>query len=187
MTELPPSATQPSSPPTAPPPIAPRPSRWHVPIGVISVALAGLGLIVSILSAAGVSMNSQQSQMMETLPAWYGSYARLTGLIGAGITLLLLAGGILLLKRRTAGRGLLLTYAVLNVLSNLIGAVVSYRAASEMTGEGMQADAMRIGMRVGGVMGVLVGSAFPVFLVVWFCRWKVRTDMQNWVPESRPL
>lgn len=184
MTEVPPTATEPSSPPAAPPSVAPRPPRWHVPIGIISVALAGLGMIISIFSVAGISMNSQQSEMMETLPAWYGSYTRLTGLVGAGIALLLLAGGILLLKRRTAGRGLLLTYAVLNVIYALIGAVLMYRAANEMTGQGMEADMMRMGMRVGAVFGTLIGSAFPVFLVIWFCRWKVRTDMQNWAPDG---
>jgi len=179
MTETPQPAEQPM-PPLTGPAGPPRPTRWHIPVGVIAVALSVLGLMGPLFTLIGTAVNPQQQELMASLPGWYQSYTRAGTFVGAGIAVLLLGGGILLLKRRPACRPMLLTYAVLAILSNLIGTAATFKAFSNMSGTGQQAEVMRVGMVVGAVVGAAVGLALPVFLVIWFLRSKIRMDMRSW-------
>ena len=186
MTETPPPVHQTPPPPDVPPPQPARPPRWHIPVGVICICLAGLGAVSSAASIAGWHLNPQQGKGIGQLPQWYISHMRFAGVVGAGLAAVLLLGGLLLLKRRSEGRVLLLAYAVLSGITSLVEAVVMFKAVGEMTGEGMEAQMMRTSMKAGAVMGAVFGLAFPIFLVVWFSRLKIRTDIQDWAAGGGP-
>ena len=186
MTESPPPVHQTPPPPDVPPTQPPRRPRWHIPRGVVCMALAVLGALSAVASIAGWRLNPQQQEAMGQFPEWYTAHLRFAGVVGAGLAVVLLLGGLLLLKRRPEGRALLLAYAVLSAITNLVEAAVMFKAVGEMTGGGMEAQIMRTSMKVGAVMGAAIGLAFPIFLVVWFSRLKIRTDIQGGAAARGP-
>ena len=73
-------------------------------------------------------------------------------------------------------RTLHLIYGWVNVLSTIIGTTITLAAASSPE---MDPD-MRIPFIAGAIGGVLIGLAYPVFLLVWFYRRRIASQMQDW-------
>ncbi len=148
-----------------------RGSLWPKVIGIISIILASLGLVFTPLNLA----NPAQKEILERLPSWFSTYSTFSTLAGAVIMVLLLAAGILLFNRRPAGRTLHVAYALVTVVLGLIGLMVVL--FGDMSG---LPDAMRILFRVGAIVGWAFGMIYPVFLLVWFFRRKIRDQVAGW-------
>jgi hypothetical protein len=111
-----------------------------------------------------------------------GGLSALLGCFGAVVGLLLLAGGVKLLRRDPQARGLHLAYAGLQLLAVGIGAGVFARFFGPGIGRGQQAAI---------IWGVLVarlgiGAAYPVFLLVWFFRPSIRAEVESWPRWDEP-
>ena len=144
---------------------------WPKAIGILSIVLACLGLVATPLNMA----NPMQREMLSKLPSWFSAYATFSMLAGAVITVLLLAAGILLFKRRRAGRTLHVAYGLIAVLLGLVGLV----ALLSVDVSGLP-DMMQIPFRIGAIGGWAIGMAYPVFLLVWFFRGKIRDEVARW-------
>lgn len=179
-----------TEPPVVPPPTPPlesptgpgeRKPAWPIVIGIISIALAGLGLVMNLsgLITGGVPSTQQGVQM--SWPEWFTKYARVSALAGMAIAVLLLAAGIALVRRRTAARPLHMTYAVLGIISALVGAVVGISVSKQVeVSDAQAAQVMRIAMLIGGIFAAAIAMVYPIFLLIWFDREKIRQQMQSW-------
>ena len=195
--------TPPTLPTPAPQPRLRGPSQWPTVIGVLAIifgALEVLGGCVGIVSPWVMSamvevLPEGQSMGMAAMVEW-GRWMVASSLAGLGIGVLLLLGGVSLMQRRPRGRTLCLTWALLRMPAVVLGLVVGYlmqrdqlvamqemfasdpsvpAAMSAMFGRFMQA-----GVLVGSVIGLLWGWALPVFMLIWFSRGKIKTEVASW-------
>jgi hypothetical protein len=140
-------------------------------IGVISIILASLGLGSTLLTM----VNPAQKELLERLPSWFSTYTTFSSLVGAVIMVLLLAAGILLFNRRPTGRTLHVAYALVTVVLGFVGLVVILSV--DVSG---LPDVMQMGFRIGAIGGWAFGMIYPVFLLVWFFRRKIRDQVTGW-------
>jgi len=160
------------------PPPMPRRSSWPTVIGVISISLASLGLICIPISVAGTALSPSSPQIDEFMPAWFSVYQMTSYAISMGMSVLLLVAGILLLKRRPAGRTLHLVHAMISMVMAVFGAVITVMIVSRMA-EGAPAP-MRAAFIGGAIGGTVFGMAYPIFLLVWFFRRKIVDEVYTW-------
>jgi len=207
----PPPAAPLSSPVQPPPPVvvAPPPPRrpaWPTPIGIISICLASLSLAcdgMNLVFQLLVMAVFQTVSTAGTQPGVQMSEAATGPLMLAGADLVaavvLLVGGILLLKRRPVARAIHLIYAMSKMLILLIGVtllVVAIREASAAAATTMPttgpAPGSTAGMKafflMGGGFGVIskaLGLLYPIFLLVWFLRAPVVNEVRTWALSAR--
>ncbi len=195
------------TPPTVPTPALQqhlrRPSQWPTVIGVLAIifgafeVLGGCGGIVLpwFISAMVEALPEEQPLGMAAMVEW-GRWMVAGSLAGLGLGVLLLVGGVRLMQRRPRGRTLCLTWAALRMPVVVFGLVVGYlmqqdhlvamqemfasdpsvpAAMSAMFGRFMQA-----GVLAGSVIGLLWGWALPVFMLIWFSRGKIKTEVASW-------
>jgi len=155
-------------PPWVPPEKKPA---WPTVIGVISIVFAGWGLVCAPLF---IVINLLNPRIIDSAPEWYGTYVIIHAFFGILLAVIHLIGGITLLKRRPASMTLLLTYACLAVVSGLIACVITFITAGSMPA------AFQAGRRVGAFVGLLFGMAYPVFLLIWFSRTKIKQQVRQW-------
>lgn len=179
--------------PTMPPPVRqaappgaplgpPRRPGWATAIGVISIILAGVGLICTPISLAmedllpKLNPGAPTFDIKDYLPEWYGTCHTVMILVGLAMSVLLLVGGITVLRKHRSARALYLTWAgvqvVLTVISNVI--LLAYMDLSSAP------RTMRFAMIPGIVVGIPIGLAYPVFLLVWFNRAKIKQQVSAW-------
>lgn len=184
-------------------PVTP-PESWPTVIGVLSIIFGGIGIaggicgVISLgLVGAFGSMSSMmpeeqaaevQAQMASSMP-----YPVLQGaqmLFEFALSVLLLIGGIKLLRRRRGAVGLLTSFAWLDLLSNTFAAIVGYFVFKAQM-QAMQDDPNM--QQVAGMQGAMAGfgavavflqwvltAIWPVFLLLWFRRGKVRALVETW-------
>lgn len=196
------------SPAAAPPieagdfvPVAP-PEGWPTVIGVLGIIFGGLGVIQGACGAAGMVMMSfagglipedsgtdLDAQMQQSFP--YPVPQGLQMVAEFGLALVLLVGGIMLLKRSRRSAGVLTTYAWLDLTANTLGAILGYFViTSQVEALKENPDLAQAPAGMAGIMGaigpvaVAVGWVFaavwPVFLIIWFRRAKIRASMEAW-------
>ncbi len=200
--------TPPTVPTTAPQQRLRRPSQWPTVIGILAIifgafaVLGGCGGIVSpwFMSAIVEAMPEDHTMGMEAMVEW-GHWMIGSSLVGLGLGVLLLLGGVSLMQRRPRGRTMCLTWALLRMPVVGLGLVVGYlmqqdqlmamqemfasdpsvpAAMSAMFGRFMQA-----GVLAGSVIGLLWGWALPVFMLIWFSRGKIKTEVAAWSAGER--
>lgn len=178
------------------------PESWPTVIGVLSIIFGALGVlgnacsIVTTLflgSFAGM-VPEEDAAELEAQLAQGVPYPGLTAGVAAGefvISILLLVGGILLLMRKRQGVPLLKAFAWLDLLMNTLGVVLSYftmqaQMQAAQNDPNMQQmlpgpAAMMQGMgSVMLVLGWLFSAVWPVFLIVWFSRQRIRDAVDSW-------
>jgi hypothetical protein len=141
--------------------------------------------------------SSPGSQPVSTVPAevltppdWIRHGQLADQLIAILAAALLLAGGICLLRRRRAGRSLHFAYMAVQVVAVCVGvyftiaysrhleeAAISHASvAAEATVRRMYEVRRTIAVPVSLVFGL----AYPVFLLIWFLRPRIRQDVAAW-------
>jgi hypothetical protein len=144
---------------------------WPRVIGTLSIVFGSMGL----LSMPMTLVNPLVWEVFKKLPSWYSTFAVVSMPVGAAVTALLLAGGVLLYKRRPASRTLLLTYSTLTIAQVLVGLVCIFLLDTS----GLP-TAMQIPFWIGSVVSIPLGTAYPLFLIVWFFRPKIRDEVEGW-------
>lgn len=179
------------------------PESWPTVIGVISIIFGSLGVLSGacggaflLLSGPLVSMipEAQASEMEVQLSSGL-PYPVLQGgvmLLEFVISVMMLVGGIMLLRRKRSARGLLVGTAWLDLLSNTVGAVVGFLVmqaqmkSMQENAEMAQQMPAGIGALVQGAGGVMVFvqwlflAIWPVFVLIWFSRSKIRESVEAW-------
>ena len=190
--------TRPLTPPVHRGPQAVRPSQWPGVIGTISMVLGCLavlggcfgvvfGPIFAVIAKKLPDEAAEAIAPMGEMMVWMVLSGVATTLIGA----MLAVGGWGLIKRRRWCRSVCMTWAVLKMLLVIASSVMSFfifREQMEMVMEqGGNAglppfftSLMRASGAFGVLIGILWGWAFPVFILIWFSRQKIRTEAAGW-------
>lgn len=172
--------------------------KWPKVIGIISIVLAVLSFFGAVSSFFTPKMLRFQVSMgqfkgsMEDFDAFLAKY-HWYFLLGACVALvsgiLLISGGISLLRSKKAGKTLLLAYALITLLFasfSIYMTLGSSMLSEQMTAmfgsaqDSPEAAAGRIGGLIGGIIGTAFSMAYPVFLLIWFSRGAVKNDIRNY-------
>jgi len=188
------------APPTAVPPQQPgeigRPAQaptWPTVIGVISIVfgagacLGGVwGLFApQFLDLMAKQMPQGQAEMFSAVQEW-STWMVVNAALTVIIALVLLAAGIELVRRRARGVKLCRVWAVLKIIFGIVGAYIGLQIQQAQFREMSQGN-----LPVGGGFYVVVGvvsmvfgiawtCAYPVFLLIWFSRAKVKNEYTQW-------
>ncbi len=164
---------QPLAPPTQPGAIVarPRPSNWPNVIGIIAIVLGAGGVLIGVWTGlAPLLMRWFQPLMLagqaEAMDDWL-DWTMATAVIAALMAVLLLVGGIQLVRRRPSAPSVLRVWAVMRMFGGLFATIVSamaQQAQFQAIQSGSGAAAMPMGGAVLDVMlflGIAVGLAQP--------------------------
>ena len=178
------------------------PEGWPTVIGVLSIIFGALATLQAFCGLLGMLLmtvffnflpqevkDQLQTQVQSSMP--YPAVQAVQILAEFALAITLLVGGIMLVRRRARAGGLLTVYALLDLLSNTYGAAVGYfvfnatiaNAQNDPQMQQMPAGFAGIMQGVGPVMVIVTwifAAIWPVFLLIWFRRARVRESMDNW-------
>lgn len=183
--------------------LAPGAAARPTVIGVISIIFGSLGVLSGacggvflFLSGPLLSLVPEdQASEMELQVSNSMPYPVMQGgvmLLELVISVLMLVGGIMLLRRRRSARGLLVGTAWLDLISNTVAAVVGFLVvqaqmkAMQENAEVAQQVPAGFGTLVQGAGGVMVFvqwlflAIWPVFVLIWFSRRRIRESVEAW-------
>lgn len=167
-------------------------------IGIIALAFGVLGVLSNVLGAVGpfvsralmAGSRGAQNEMF-AVQEKYMLWTVVQCTVGALLSAFLGMGGVLLLRRRPASRGLLLIWAGLKaafVVVATAGALmiqheqlVAMQSSPSGVGNPAFAGPMILAMAIfGGVFALAWGWALPAFILVWFNRATIDAEVKLW-------
>ncbi len=190
----------PLTPPTDGGAIPPKPASWPTVIGVIAIIFGSLatlggcfGLVSSLFLDQFMSL-VPQGEAEEMTSALDGLKPALiiSGALTMVLAIVVLIGGIGLLRRRAWGRSTCLTWAGLKIVLVVGNSVLSYivqqsqfqAMAEDLNMAGSMPGFLPALMQAMGVVGLVVGLlwgwALPVFMLIWFSRRKIKAEIAQW-------
>ncbi len=185
------------TPPTYPQPFVREaaPSSWPKVIGIIAIVLGSVAALFGLLGmfapalteALSKNMPPEQQRLMEVTKQ-YSTALTLVSLISAVIGTVLLVAGIGLLKRLRRGVKLAIVWSIAKIAYELAYAGLNYRIQIQ-TWDAMKDDP-NLSTVGGGMAGglawvtavatLLFGCAFPIFMLIWFSRRKIKEETASW-------
>jgi hypothetical protein len=157
-------------------------TKWPKVIGIIAIVLASLalfgGLCGIVQQVAGDFWPTPDSDPFE-LPPWWETYGLVNQLVGFAVAAVLLAGGIMLVRRRPAARPLLLGYSAFVIILTVANGFLTYLLIAQLTADGAPQELVRT-MSVAVVIGSILGLAWPMFLIIWLMRRPIRDEVATW-------
>ncbi len=187
--------TEPSHPPTTPatPPLQPGPtfgrSTWPTVLGTIAIIFGAGGILSgawalvaptvmeALVSSGPGSPPESLREMLDVMSAWR-VWTTLLALLGVGAAGLLLAAGVLLIKRRRKAISALRIWGVLKISLAVAGSAFGL-VLQDTLREVTEAPSMAFA-EVMTVFGLLYGCALPVFCLIWIARERVKTEIRRW-------
>ncbi len=185
----------PFTPPTQAPPPSVRASVWPTVVGIIGIIYASLGLFgtfcglaypfilplyVDWLRSGGTP--EQRVQEMETSMPPVG-WTVLTSMVGLALVILLFVGAVRLLRRQTSGARLCALWSWIiipwSIVATVITLVIQLNAPEPSGGRWEQ-----IGTAILIVIGTVIGLVLPVFMVIWFSRPTIKSQVAQWRRRS---
>lgn len=188
----------------------PAPGNWPTVIGVIAIVYASFGILSAIwamiapfimsamASAMPAEAGKQMAASMAGVQKWMGLNVASNALNLAAATVLLLAG-IGLLRRRGWSRSVAIVWAVFKMAFAVLAAVVGYLIAVEQMavmqqqmqskgGTAMPVGFMQAFLPLGIGISIVIGWAFPIFMLVWMGRGSIRSEVAGWetAPAEQP-
>jgi len=194
------AADRPSAPPTTAGPLPPpeTSATWATVIGVVAIVLGVLGTFGGIWGILSPLLMQYFDQVMpgyglvtETTRAWAAWTISLSA-VAAVLGLLLLAGGVGLVRRRHWSRAALICWALLKIILAVANGLVVWavqqhalQEQSRMLGPGFApggpgATTVEAVAVLGMALTILWGWALPVFLLIWFSRRSIKAQMAQW-------
>jgi len=160
---------------------SPRRPGWATAIGIVSLCYGGLGallrVVMFVLDLFAVASGGEvQVPGLGTAPPWYGVHEAVFNACLVVLGIVLVGGGVALLYRRPSGRLLHIAWAVGILASQVVALVVLMLLPGAQEASG----AKQVGMLVGACFVTVIRVAYPVFLLIWFMRRKIRQEMASW-------
>ena len=186
----------PTQPVHNPPPEVP--SKWPTVLGALCIVFGGLAALAGgwgVLSPFFYewffdSMPRADAQTMTNnvairIAIEYRGWTVMSSLATLVVALIHVVGGIGLLKRRRRSSNILWCWAVLKMMLVVVSAMIGYRIQQQMMQTmpiqaGIPAGAVAIGVAVGIAFAIAWGWAFPVFMMIWLSRGKIREETTEW-------
>ena len=192
-----PDQSPPSMPPPPPPAAVPPPPQraWPMVIGIIAIILGVLGALGGCIGLTftpflGLMDNivpPEEAPQLEGLAEMVPSLLA-TAFAGLVIAVLLLMGGIGLVRRRRWGVTACLTWAVVKMVYVVANAFIGY-LVNQAQFEAMQSDPnlqnLPMGFfpamgAVGSCFGIAWGWILPIFMLIWLTRPGIRAEVREW-------
>jgi len=192
-------------PPVHPSAVAPSGPKWPKIIGILCLILAGVDLVQALAQSLNIFLiganlaqfaeaGAIEKQEVDDFMSEYIPFQLLSGAVLGALALILLFGGVLLLRKKRLSIPLLRAWSIVKIV---VGSILVIKAASLMkrqlalvmeastTGMGDQEAAMiqsivDIAGGAGMAMGIVFLILLPVFLLVWFNREGVRSQFADW-------
>ena len=170
-----------------------RPTSVTV-FGILNLVFAGFGVLgilgtLALFRMEGMANNPVVTLMQEN--ATYRAYMKASIPLGIVYCLILLLGGIGLLRLRPWGRTLSIIYALLAIVGGLLGVAMNFiyiffpMLEQAGGGSGPGATAAMAGA-LGGTVGGLVGLVYPILLLIFMTRRKVVAAFRSPPPPPLP-
>jgi hypothetical protein len=176
-----------------PPPV----SSWPKVLGVISIVLGALGGLMNLWGTVAPLFLDAFGSMMPKDPASQASlqaqkdlapYTMLSGGFNFIGSLMLLVAGIGLCLRARWGVKATKIWIPWRMATAILAAIVGYLGMqASLKAMGQQPNAPPGMAAMGGAFGIAVivftvvwGWAYPVFLLIWFRRPKIRAEVETW-------
>jgi hypothetical protein len=175
---LPPRDIDPDSPPAVPPP--PH-KKWPKVFGIISCVLAASGIVFSPLMVVFNRWNPATRDFRTILPDWYGTLEMASTVVGMALSAVLLAGGVMLVKRRPGAAALHVGYAAVDLVTTVAATTAMYVVMNgvDTVDLSFANQAALTGGKIGGLIGGLFGVVYPIFLLAWFSRRPIRDEVRT--------
>ncbi len=198
MTTFPPEY-QPTTQPSA------HSAQWPKVLGIISIVFGAFGAMAGFCGVIGsVALGPISELMAKFIPAnksgpstaeTFGALEKMQGWMIANsvfttlVAILLIVGGAKLIKRQAQCRMMLLSWAALKILLAVVASVLGYfslqdqLALAEKSGTPnpmSPAATKMLGMFSMG-FGFLWAIAGAVFIIIWFKREKIRSEVSRWM------
>ncbi|MHC5003962.1 MAG: hypothetical protein ACYTJ0_12640 [Planctomycetota bacterium] len=167
-------------------------------LGYGCLGTAGM-LMISVMSTSFEQMAQSNPQMQIQVAQFdvlsnYMVPSLVSNLVAGLLGIVLLIGGIGVVGRRSYGAKATVVWAILKMLYALPAVYLAYRMGMDQfeameeaaAGQNVPAAAggvfsfLRIFGPVGAVLQMLWLWALPLFLLIWFARMKVRTEVATW-------
>lgn len=189
-------SAQPVAPPTHPGAIAApvKRSAWTMVIGILAIVLGGggfftgaSGAISSLIFTTYMTSIPQQAanlKVMQNWQAWNVASSLLTSALGV----LLLIAGISLVMRQMRAQKIIKAWALIKIVAVVFTTILTVKVQEDMFAA-MQQDPNMLPMGstfytamgfVGMAFGLLWGWAFPMFVLIWFRRKKIKSELAGW-------
>lgn len=155
------------------------PSKWPVVVGIIAIVLSALGLLGGVCGMVMMTVAKPLMQNMPNMPAGALEITPTliaTTAVNLGLSVMLLVVGIGFLKRRAWSARLGMVWAIVDIVAVIVNVAVAPRMAAAQSGG--QAEA--VGASIGMVCGATFGLVFPVFLLIWLSRAKIKQEVASW-------
>jgi hypothetical protein len=183
-------------------PVTP-PEGWPTVIGVLSIIFgalgifgAGCGAVMLVAAPALVNLIPEGPERDEALASIQQGLQNVPLQVGVQLiefvlAIVLLVGGIQLIKRSRSAAKTLKVFAVGDLFSNtlvlIVGLIVARAQAAAMAEnpdvqqmpQGVQGWVQAAGM-IGAVVSWVLTAIWPVFLLLWFHRARIRESVDSW-------
>jgi hypothetical protein len=168
-------------------------TKWPTVIGIIAIVFGVIGALFGFCGIFGALMPGafqafQPQEAMEVTQKW-AIWSGVNSLVSAAVAVLLLIAGIRLMKRHPGAPGLCRTWAVIKMVVALAVITIGWFVQQDMMASMSQArniaqpmpdEMMRVMMFVGLVFSLLWAWALPVFMLIWFSRPKIKSEVTTW-------
>ncbi|MCH8258990.1 MAG: hypothetical protein IIC46_02165 [Planctomycetes bacterium] len=185
----------PLTPPTQAPPPPVRASVWPTVVGIIGIIYASLGLFGTFcglaflfillsyadwLESFGIPEQEVQEMQASMSPV---SWTVLASVVGLALVILLFVGAVRLLRRQASGARLCALWSWMiipwTIIATVITLVFHFNAPEPSGGRWEQ-----IGTAIIGAIGTVIGLVLPVFMVIWFSRPTIKSQVAQWRRRS---
>ncbi|MGE3109954.1 MAG: hypothetical protein AB7G11_07055 [Phycisphaerales bacterium] len=176
------------------------PVTWPTPLSVACFVVGGLGAVVALYGLAAPFISALFVQLDRTgataasLSAgekyqWVLFAANLMGLCLAGW---LIYAGYLISQRRRSARTQARGYSFCKIVHAFavvgLNVFVQHQVFESMQGgmpkntAGLASGILSVGLVIGAIFGIIMYTAMPVVLLIWFGRKSVRAEVARWKP-----
>jgi|GEM_PF-709701 len=184
-------------PPMQPSALAPQvvQAAWPTVLGVLSIVLGALWLLSGVWAiVAPIVLENAFGGMADQQMTWYSSSgAWRVGLLSVAVlsaatSVLLLIGGINLVRRKGSAVTLLIVWSVAMIVVTCVNIGMYYalqdvyvkQIASQAQGVPGGNTTMVVSMNIGLFCGLLINLAGPVFVLWWFRRAVIKREVATW-------
>ena len=183
------------TPPTQAPPPLVRASVWPTVVGIIGIIYASLGLFGTFcglaflfillsyadwLESFGIPEQEVQEMQASMSPV---SWTVPASVVGLALASLLFVGAVRLLRRQASGARLCALWSWIIIPWTIIATVITlvFHFNTPVPSSG---PAQQIGAAIVTVIGTVIGLVLPVFMVIWFSRVTIKSQVAQWRGRS---
>ena len=185
--------------------MSPQPRAWPMVVGVIAIILGALGALGGCIGTVFTPFAAAMIRFVpEAQRGGLGAIEQMVptllvmALLGLVLAVLLLIGGIGLVRRRPYGVMICLIWSVLKLVYVVVNSVIGYLInLSQM--EHIEAMQRTAGVQAvpaevfgaigafGACFGIVWGWALPIFMLIWFSRSAIRSEVRAWTAPPEEL